>query len=183
MSDIRDPLEAERLEVEAPDALHSRREFLQHTAEAAGLTASLGLILMMENRSFDHYLGLLPGTDGRQAGLQFTDKHGVTHATHRLADFFQSCGFLDPDHSWDGGRTELDGGRMDGFLKSASDAFSIGYYGPTDRPFTPHIAQTFTAFDRFFCSLLDPTYPNREYMHAMYRHPSSLGFRSRGPRW
>ena len=33
----------------------------------------------------------------------------------------QSCGFEDPDHSWDGGRTELDGGRMDGFLRAASD--------------------------------------------------------------
>ena len=199
MSDIRDPLEAERLEAEAPEALHSRREFLQRTAVAAGLTAGLGLtlapdtlmaeaarrqrqenplpsprnmpidtfvVLMMENRSFDHYLGWLPGADGRQAGLQFTDSHGAVHATHRLVDFFQSCGFLDPDHSWDGGRTELDGGRMDGFLKSASDVFSIGYYGPTDLPFTPHIAQAFTAFDRFFCSLLGPTYPNREYMHA-----------------
>ena len=32
---------------------------------------------------------------------------------------YQGCGFLDPDHSWDGGRTEMDGGRMDGFLRAA----------------------------------------------------------------
>ncbi len=124
------------------------------------------VVLMMENRSFDHYLGWLPGADGRQAGLTFTDRHGAAHATHRLTTEFQGCAFLDPDHSWEGGRTELGGGRMDGFLKAASDTFSIGYYTEPDLPFTPHIAKTFTVFDRFFCSLLGSTYPNREYMHA-----------------
>ena len=124
------------------------------------------VVWMLENRSGDHYLGWLPGADGRQAGLQFTDSHGHTHATHRLKDFYQSCGFLDPDHSWDGGRTELDGGKMDGFLRAQSDVFSIGYYTEQDLPFTPHIARAFTAFDRFFCSLLSSTYPNREYMAA-----------------
>src|ERR1700689_622973 len=120
------------------------------------------VVLMMENRSFDHYLGWLPGADGRQAGLQFTNTAGQKLATHHL-NFTQSCGFLDPDHSWQGGRTELDGGRMDGFLRSESDTFSIGYYEEADVPFTPHAAKAFTAFDRFFCSLLGPTYPNREY--------------------
>jgi phospholipase C len=198
MSDLRDPLEAERLLTVAPEAYHTRRDFLKRTAVTAGLTAGMGLVLdpgtvvaeaarrqrevalpsprnlpidtfvvlMMENRSFDHYLGWLPGADGRQAGLEFTDAQGVTHATHRLKDQFQGCGFLDPDHSWQGGRTELDGGKMDGFLRAASDVFSIGYYEQADLPFTPYMAQTFTAFDRFFCSLLSSTYPNREYMHA-----------------
>jgi phospholipase C len=124
------------------------------------------VVLMMENRSFDHYLGWLPGADGRQAGMRYSDKHGNTFATHRLLDNFQGCAFLDPDHSWDGGRTEMDGGKMDGFLKAASDVFSIGYYEEPDLPFTPHMAKAFTAYDRFFCSLLSSTYPNREYMHA-----------------
>ncbi|MBO0769001.1 MAG: hypothetical protein J2O48_10000 [Solirubrobacterales bacterium] len=198
MEDLRDPHQAERLEAEAPEAYHSRREFLQKTAIAAGLTGALGLalnpekliaeaaaqqrqaqipsprnmpidtfvVLMMENRSFDHYLGWLPGADGRQAGLNFSDAKGNSYPTHRLADLYQSCGYLDPDHSWDGGRTEMGGGQMDGFLKAASDTFSIGYYAEPDLPFTPYNAKTFTTFDRFFCSLLGPTYPNREYMHA-----------------
>ena len=55
---------------------------------------------------------------------------------------------------------------MDGFLRAQSDVFSIGYYAEHDLPFTPHVAKAFTAFDRFFCSLLSSTYPNREYMHA-----------------
>jgi phospholipase C len=124
------------------------------------------VVLMMENRSFDHYLGWLPGADGRQAGLRYVDHHGATHATHRLAGTFQGCGFMDPDHSWEGGRTQLDGGRADGFLRAQSDVFSIGYYTEADLGFTPHVARSFTAYDRFFCSLLASTYPNREYMHA-----------------
>ncbi len=198
MGDPRDPDEAERLEALAADEFHTRRDFLQRTAVAAGLSASLGLlldpdtvlsqaakrqraaavpsprnlpidtfvVLMMENRSFDHYLGWLPGADGRQAGLRFTDSQGHAYSTHRLRDNYQGCGFLDPDHSWQGGRTELDGGRMDGFLRAQSDVFSIGYYEESDLPFTPHLAKASTAFDRFFCSLLASTYPNREYMHA-----------------
>jgi phospholipase C len=140
------------------------------------------VVLMMENRSFDHYLGWLPGADGRQAGLQFTNPAGQKISTHRLT-FTQSCGFEDPDHSWDGGRTELDGGRMDGFLRAQSDAFSIGYYEDADVPFTPHAAKAFTTFDRFFCSLLGPTYPNREYMHAAQSYgmmDNSLPVNSKG---
>ena len=44
--------------------------------------------------------------------------------------------------------------------------FSIGYYTEPDLPFIPHVAKAYTAFDRFFCSILSSTYPNREYMHA-----------------
>jgi phospholipase C len=215
MSDLREPLEAERLLTTEPDAYHTRRDFLKRTATAAGLASGMGLVLdpdtlvaeaarrqrdvqipsprnlpidtfvvlMMENRSFDHYLGWLPGADGRQAGLTFTDKNGVKQSTHRLQGKFNGCGFLDPDHSWQGGRTELDGGKMDGFLKAASDTLSIGYFAQDDLPFTPHIAQAFTAFDRFFCSLLSSTYPNREYMHAGQSYgkidnslPSGTGF-------
>jgi len=196
--DVQDPLEAELLAELAPEAYHTRRDFLQRTAMMAGLAAGAGLalhpdaviaaaartqrqvhlpsprnfpidtfvVVMMENRSFDHYLGWLPNADGRQAGLRFTDQRGQAHATHRLTADTQGCGFLDPDHSWDGGRTQLDGGKMDGFLRAKSDVFSIGYYAEPDLPFTPHLAKEFTAFDRFFCSILASTYPNREYMHA-----------------
>jgi phospholipase C len=144
----------------------ARRQRRRAIPSPSNLPIDTFVVLMMENRSFDHYLGWLPGADGRQAGLTFTDAQGLSHPTHRLVDQYQGCGFLDPDHSWDGGRTELDGGRMDGFLKADSDTFSIGYYAEQDLPFTPAVAQAFTAFDRFFCSLLASTYPNREYMHA-----------------
>ena len=125
------------------------------------------VVLMMENRSFDHYLGWLPGADGRQAGLTYTDLAGAAHTTHRLAPDFQGCDHPDPDHSWEGGRAQVNSGAMDGFLRSGfNDEFSIGYYAEEDLPFVGHVAKAFTSYDRFFCSLLASTYPNREYMHA-----------------
>src|SRR4051794_34728852 len=123
------------------------------------------VVLMMENRSFDHYLGWMPDADGRQAGLQYTDKDGVAHETRRMTPDFQGCGHPDPDHSWDGGRTQLDGGACDGFLRSGdNDVFSISYYAEGDLGFIQDAAKTFTTFDRFHCSLMGSTLPNREYM-------------------
>ncbi|HWI72107.1 MAG TPA: alkaline phosphatase family protein [Baekduia sp.] len=125
------------------------------------------VVLMMENRSFDHYLGWLPGADGMQSGLTYKNAAGQSFATHRLTGDFQGCAHPDPDHSWGGGREQFNNGRMDGFLRSGTnDVFSIGYYAEDDLPFIPHVAQAFTTFDRFFCSLLASTYPNREYMHS-----------------
>jgi phospholipase C len=145
----------------------------QRTARAAALPAPRNLpidtfvVLMMENRSFDHYLGWLPNADGRQAGLSYTDRTGATLKTQRLAPDWQGCGHPDPDHSWDGGRTQMNGGRMDGFLRSGdNDVFAISYYAKDDLGFVGHAAQAFTTFDHFHCSLMGSTLPNREYMHA-----------------
>jgi phospholipase C len=103
--------------------------------------------------------------DGRQAGLSYTDDDGSVHATQRLAPDFQGCGHPDPDHSWAGGRTQLNGGRCDGFLRSGgNDVFSISYYAEDDLGFIQDAARTFTTFDRFHCSLMGSTLPNREYM-------------------
>jgi phospholipase C len=122
---------------------------------------------MMENRSFDHYLGWLPGADGRQAGLTYTDAKGNQVATRRLAPDWQGCAHPDPDHSWEGGRTQLNGGRCDGFLRSGdNDVFAVSYYQEGDLGFIQDAAKTFTTFDRFHCSLMGSTLPNREYMHA-----------------
>jgi phospholipase C len=125
------------------------------------------VVLMMENRSFDHYLGWMPKADGRQGGLTYKDKDGKSHKTHALAPDFQGCAYADPDHSFKGGRDELNGGKCDGWLRAGdNDEFSIGYYREKDVPFIPHAAKAFTTYDRFFCSILASTFPNREYMHA-----------------
>src|SRR5215831_3958534 len=57
------------------------------------------VVVTMENRSFDHFLGWLPGADGRQAGLTYVDGGGLTHATTELAPDFTGCPHPDPDHS------------------------------------------------------------------------------------
>ena len=129
------------------------------------------VVLMMENRSFDHYLGWMPKADGRQAGLSYVDKAGKRHSTQRLAPDWQGCGHPDPDHGWTGGRTQLNGGRCDGFLRSGNnDIFSISYYQKGDLGFIQDAAPAFTTYDRFHCSLMGPTLPNREYMHAAHSY-------------
>jgi phospholipase C len=124
------------------------------------------VVLMMENRSFDHYLGWMPKADGRQAGLTYVDRSGLRHETKALAPDWQGCGHPDPDHSWDGGRRQLNRGRCDGFLKTGNDEFAISYYRDGDLGFIQPAAKAFTTFDHFHCSLMAATLPNREYMHA-----------------
>jgi len=124
------------------------------------------VVLMMENRSFDHYLGWMPEADGRQGGLSYVDRNGARVSTRRLAPDWQGCGHPDPDHSWNGGRAQVNGGRMDGFLKGRNDVFAVSYYVDGDLGFIQAAAKASTTYDRFHCSILGPTYPNREYLHA-----------------
>src|SRR2546421_306889 len=103
----------------------SRRHFLQRATATVGMLTFGGLggartalaqpsvlpppeasgiehivVVMMENRSFDHFLGWLENADGRQAGLSYVDRAGIRHKTYRLAPDFQGCGHPDPDHSY-----------------------------------------------------------------------------------
>ena len=123
------------------------------------------IVVMMENRSFDHLLGWLPGADGKQAGLSYADSGGVQHATFPLAPDYQGCGYADPDHSYAGGRVEYDDGACDGWLR-VNDVFSIGYYRQEDLPFLGRAVPDWTSFDQYFCAILGPTFPNRIYQHA-----------------
>jgi phospholipase C len=123
------------------------------------------VVVMMENRSFDHFLGWLPNADGKQAGLSFADPGGTQHPTAHLTDF-QGCAHPDPDHSWDGGRIQLNGGACDGWLLGANDEYSIGYYADTDLPFYGNAAPYWTVCDRYFAAIMASTYPNRFYMHS-----------------
>jgi phospholipase C len=125
------------------------------------------VVLMMENRSFDHLLGWLPGANGRQRGLAYAAKDGAIHQTWPLAPDFQGCHYLDPDHTWQGIRDQYAGGRCDGFLKTPSakpgDLFPIGYYRQGDLPILHALAKGYTTFDNYFCSMMGPTWENRLY--------------------
>jgi phospholipase C len=157
----------------------TRRDFftLAGGATAAAVAGANGLphphdapfdtvvVLMMENRSFDHVLGWMPGANGRQQGLRYTDVSGVGHETWPLAPEWQGCKFSDPDHSWQGTATQYAGGRCDGFLQTApqGDRFPIGYYGQKDLPILSSLALGYTTFDNYFCSMQGPTWENRLY--------------------
>src|SRR6516165_1900658 len=117
------------------------------------------VVLMMENRSFDHMLGWLPGANGRQQGLTYVDEAGVAHATWPLAPDFQGCQYQDPDHTWEGIAIQYANGACDGFLKTRTDPdrdadlFPIGYYRQEDLPILSTLATAYTTFDNYFCSM------------------------------
>lgn len=154
----------------------TRRDFLARTA-LAGAAVALGckdstnpvepaslehiIIVTMENRSYDHLLGWLPGGDGKQEGLLFNDNDGASHSTFRLTSP-NGCGFVSPAHSFVGGREEYNDGRIDGWLTAAgNDLHAIGYYQQADLPFLGKAATEWLVLDRYFCPILGPTFPNR----------------------
>jgi phospholipase C len=125
------------------------------------------VVVTMENRSFDHFLGWLPNAVGQQSGLSYTDPSGVAHATYQLSGDYTGCPHNDPDHTYSGARVTYDGGKMDGFLKdTANDNFSIGYYQESDIPFYAALARNFTTCDHYFAAILGPTFPNRMFLYA-----------------
>jgi phospholipase C len=192
----------------------SRRKFLQIMGASAGLAVTGGdllsqaaasatpaafphgsrgvqhvVVLMMENRSFDHFLGWVPGADGRHDLTFVSAVDGNTYRNYPLAPDFQGCGYSDPDHSWEGFLIENNGGKLDGFLQrlttppsnpgvtpAAANTFPIGYYTNRTRYGTPKLvpdlpvvgalAEHYTTLDRYFCAFAGETFPNRFYQHA-----------------
>ncbi len=124
------------------------------------------VVVMMENRSFDHLLGWHPTAEAEQH-FTYYDADGAPHDTMPLAPNYMGCEHPDPDHSWAGGRSEYDGGLMDGWLVTGTnDVFSIGFYGESDRPFFNALARNYTTADHFFAAIMAETYPNRIFQHA-----------------
>jgi phospholipase C len=156
-------------------------EAAKRDALAAGLPTPQNMpvdhfvVLMMENRSFDHYFGWLPDADGVQdRTYQDPDNAGAAVSTRHASTLgegqWQGCGHPDPDHSWTGGRTQLGSARTntraepDGFLAGDNDEFALCYYDEGDLGFIHPAGREFTVYDRFHCSLMGPTWPNRYYM-------------------
>jgi phospholipase C len=125
------------------------------------------VVVTMENRSFDHLMGWLPNAAGKQAGLSYLDKSGVSHPTYALSGDFTGCPKNGPDHSYAGSRQEYNSGAMDGWLKTgANDTFAIGYYQEADIPFYAALARNYTTCDHYHSSFLGPTFPNRLFMYT-----------------
>jgi phospholipase C len=139
----------------APDLPSPERSGIEHI-----------VVVMMENRSFDHFLGWLPNADGKQAGLSYADLAGVNHPTYHLGNDFTGCGHVDPDHTYEGGRVQYNAGKMDGFLRSGNDIYSVGYYHERDLAFFGALARHYTVLDRYFSSFMGPTFPNRIFLHS-----------------
>lgn len=142
------------------------------------------VILMQENRSFDHYFGTLPGVRG------FSDPGAITLGTGRSVfhqpDAAGPDGYLLPfrldtrqtsaqaipstSHAWSVQHAAWNGGKMDNWLPAhrAADGvngpYVMGYHTREDIPFQFALAESFTVCDNYFCSVLGPTWPNRLYL-------------------
>ena len=157
-------------------ALGSVQGLLDAAAAATPKTGTLKdiehvVILIQENRSFDHYFGTLSGVRG------FADK--PAHQTffqpdlsgHKLHPFHLAEGCLpDISHDWGPQHQSWNAGRMDGFVTSRAPASvdgptvapeTMGYYRRSDIPVYYALADAFTICDGYHCSVIGPTDPNR----------------------
>jgi phospholipase C len=125
------------------------------------------VVLMMENRSFDHYFGWLTGAADGDQHQTFPDPSGTQVPTRHFSTLgsggveYKGCGHPDPGHGWDSGRAQLQGG----FLApgSGNDEYALTYFNRGELGFIHEAARQYTLYDRFFCSVLSSTWPNRYY--------------------
>jgi phospholipase C len=127
------------------------------------------VVLMMENHSYDNKLGLLnrAGADGFSIG-----KNGRPTATNPypngdIQHAFRmptTCQNNKPSQSWINSHVQYAAGRNDGFVKSGSGPVAMGYWQWADQPFYYSMARVFPIADRYFCSVLGQTFPNRRYL-------------------
>jgi phospholipase C len=136
------------------------------------------VVLMMENHSYDNYLGMLPGrgegfplgADGAPLAAS-TLPDGSSFPAHHLSSTVQTP--RDPTQSWHASHIQFGSGDNSGFARSVAETVPggdpttpMGYWTEADLPFYYGLARTFPVADRWFCSCLGPTFPNRRFMIA-----------------
>src|SRR6516162_6802445 len=136
------------------------------------------VVLMMENHSYDNYLGMLSGRgegfplDSRVGpAATNVDAEGAPVPAHHLTSTEQTEDV--PCQSWHASQWQWNHGKMDGFVTSTQDvapdadpAVGMGYWSEDDLPFYYGLARTFPLADRWFSSCLGPTFPNRRFLLA-----------------
>ncbi len=133
------------------------------------------VVLMMENHSYDNYFGMLgrgPGQTPHGDGLTIGSNglptnsnpngSGGTVTSYHLPSLSQTADHVTQD--WVDAHIQFDNGKNDGFVTSASGTPAMGYWQQADLPFYYSLGTTFPIADRWFCSTLGPTFPNRRYL-------------------
>ncbi|MFJ9038425.1 phosphocholine-specific phospholipase C [Streptomyces sp. NPDC102406] len=175
----------------------NRRRFLQIAGGTAAFTALSGsidraaaipaarrsgtvqdvehiVVLMQENRSFDHYFGTMRGVRGFGDPRPVTLPSGkpvwhqssagkVTLPYHPDADDLGMQFIAGLDHDWAGGHSAFNKGRYDNWI-AAKGTGTMAYLTRQDIPFHYALADKFTVCDDYHCSFIGATDPNRYYM-------------------
>ncbi len=141
------------------------------------------VMLMQENRSFDHYFGTLAGvrgfddanalhlSTGQSVFHQPDDKNPNNYLLPFHLDTRASSAQKIPStsHAWSVQHEAWNGGKMDRWLPAhrkadgAHGPYCMGYYTREDIPFHFALAESFTLCDGYYCSVMGPTWPNRMY--------------------
>jgi phospholipase C len=143
------------------------------------------VVLMQENRSFDHYLGHLSGVRGyndrfpiRLAGKRpvwFQPRNdalrGVIAPFHLDTRTTSAQCIGDLDHTWRETHAAFNEGRYDAWPRHKTD-MTMGFYLRGDIPFHYALADAFTVCDHYFCSFPGPTHPNRMFLMTGTIDPS-----------
>lgn len=143
------------------------------------------VVLMQENRSFDHYFGSLKGVrgfgdprpvtlpDGRPVWHQRDGAKEVLPFRPEVDDL--GLQFLqDLNHDWAGGHRAFNQGRYDQWIPAKTPT-TMAYLTREDIPFHYALADAFTVCDAYHCSFIGSTDPNRYYMWTGYTGNDGTG--------
>jgi phospholipase C len=134
------------------------------------------VVVMMENHSFDDLLGDLGRTRPDVDALTFDAAGNATNSNPDAGNPLAQVRSLpcpntaqakNITQAWKATHEQIDGGKMDGFVRSEKGAReAMGYYTPEVLPFAYSLASTFTLANHWFSSVPGPTYPNRRFLLA-----------------
>jgi phospholipase C len=204
-----------------PSSSFTRRRLVTGAAQLASLTAAATLmppnvqkllaqtprgggsfkdikhvvLLMQENRAFDHYFGMLSGVRGfgDPNALTLSSGQSVFHqpdaenpSGHMLPFHLNSLSsnaqqIPSTSHAWEVQHRAWNGGKMDQWLAAhraadgAKGPYTMGYFKREDIPFHYALAEAFTICDAYHCSVMGPTWPNRLYWMTGMIDPDATG--------
>ncbi|WP_033216182.1 phosphocholine-specific phospholipase C [Kitasatospora phosalacinea] len=138
------------------------------------------VILMQENRSFDHYFGMLKGVRGfaDRSAIRVAGGHSVFNqpngslrqypwalnpsGAQGSSETAAQCSG-DLSHAWSDQHAAWNNGRMDGWVAAKRSVRTMGYLQRADLPFHYALADNWTVCDAYHSSVLSATGPNRTY--------------------
>jgi phospholipase C len=138
------------------------------------------VVVMMENHSYDNRLGMLfrPRADGFRIGRDGLPTAANPYPNGQIQHAFRmptTCQLsARPSQEWTASHNAYNDGRMDGFVRTPIDPLTteivggvaMGYWQAEDQPFYYSLYRQFPIADRYFCSVLGQTFPNRRYLLA-----------------
>ncbi len=171
-----DALAATRLSCAFEAGASPRQTLGLDRATVARIPIDHVVVVMQENRSFDHLFATLhdtrPEVEAIPAAYVNPDRAGVPVRPFHLTS---GCLPADPPHQWDAMHAQWNGGAMDGFVRTAAVGgldghYATGFHDASDTPFYHWLARTFPLADRHFASVLAGTWANRAVLYTGSTH-------------